>query len=398
MALPVITLKPLKHNGVNNIALYFTYDDALIAHTRKLDGARWSASNKCWYIENSTGLLHKIFTHFKGIAWLDNGLKRTNTQKDKPIIKRPTNDYKKQLSMDSHNQLQSFKKLMVANRYSKSSIATYIGMLESFFGFYHNKKTVEIDMDDISRYNYEVVVKRNYSIVYQRQLISALKLFFKYTEGVKVDPEELERPRRSKKLPIVLSREEMLRILLATPNLKHRCILAMLYGSGLRISELINLKIADIDFARKQVFIRRAKRRKDRVVVLSEKIYGLLNDYLQTYKPDTYLFNGQDGLQYTAGSVRQFLARSVKAAGISKRVTPHTFRHTYATHLLESGVNLKYVQELLGHTRPETTQIYLHITKKQLLAVGSPLDSLLAEAEKEQQLLDKSNQNLTLSG
>jgi site-specific recombinase XerD len=206
--------------------------------------------------------------------------------------------------------------------------------------------------------------------------------------GFKIDPEALERPRKSKKLPVVLSRDEILRLLLATPNLKHRTILTMLYGSGLRISELINLKIADIDFARKQVFIKDAKGRKDRVVALSERIYGLLNDYLHTYQPDVYLFNGQENLKYTAGSVRHFLARAVKQAGIKKRVTPHTLRHSYATHLLEGGVDLKYVQELLGHSRPETTQIYLHVTKKQLLAINSPIDTLLDEAKKEQMLLD----------
>lgn len=277
---------------------------------------------------------------------------------------------------------------MESKRYSKSTIDTYLGILTSFFGFHHLKNPGDIEMEDVNSYNFEVVVKNNYSIVYQRQFINALKLFLKNRKGFKIDPETLERPRKAKKLPVVLSRDEVLRLLLATPNLKHRTILTILYGSGLRISELINLKIADIDFARKQVFIRDAKGRKDRVVALSERIYGLLHDYLQTYQPDTFLFNGQNSLRYSANSIRRFLGRAVKKAGIQKNITPHTLRHSYATHLLEGGVDLKYVQELLGHKKPETTQIYLHITKKQLLAINSPIDTLLDEAKKEQLLLD----------
>ena len=207
---------------------------------------------------------------------------------------------------------------------------------------------------------------------------------------------ELERPRNEKKIPEVLSHNEVLRIFMATPNLKHRCILVMLYSCGLRISELINLKIEDIDFDRKQLKVRKGKGKKDRVVSLSTKIYGLMNDYLNSYTPKVFMFNGQNGGRYSAVSVRKFLAKATKKAGIKKSVSPHTLRHTYATHLLESGVDLKYVQELLGHSRPETTQIYLHVTQKKLLEVSSPIDTLLNEAEKEQRLLDNDNEKLSL--
>lgn len=391
MALPVITIKHLDHRGNKNIALYFDFDQKLISHTKKIDGVKWSASNKCWYIENATGLLHRIFTHFRNIAWLNNQMENSSRKRIKTKKVYPGNAFKKQLTDDVKNELLLFKNKLFGLRYSKSTADTYVNLLEAFFGYHHDKKPAEIEMTDIETYNFEVIVKCNYSVVYQRQLVGALKLFYKHNDNLNIDTELLERPRRTKSLPIVLSRDEILRLLLATPNLKHRSILAVLYGSGLRISELINLKVADIDFARKQLFVANSKGGKDRVVALSERIYGLLNDYLQTYQPDTFLFNGQSKLQYTAGSVRQFLSQSVKRAGINKKVTPHTLRHTYATHLLEGGVDLKYVQELLGHSKPETTQIYLHVTKKQLLAINSPLDSLLVEAKKEHLLLDKMN-------
>jgi len=391
MPLPTITLKKLHHRGIDQIGLYFDYNKELIVHTKKLNGTKWSATNKCWYIENKKDTLNQLFSHFKNVAWLKVELKKTN---DKPKVnKKPQtgNPYKKHVSQKSREALETFRRWMVGSRYSESTINSYIGILESFFGFHRDKDPFSISLENVECYNTDVVVKYHYSVVYQRQLVSALKLMFRNTDGFKIDPDSLERPKRSKKLPVVLSREEVLRMLLATANLKHRTILAILYGSGLRISELINLRIEDIDFARKQLFIRMAKGRKDRFVSLSEKIYSLLNDYLQTYKPDTYLFNGQNSLQYSAVSVRHFLARSVKQANIKKRVTPHTLRHTYATHLLEGGVDLKYVQELLGHSRLETTQLYLHVTKKQLLAINSPIDTLIDEAKKEQMLLDMNN-------
>ena len=391
MPLPNITLKKLQHRGKDCIGLYFDYNKELIAHTKKLPGALWSASNRCWYVENKPGNLHRLFQHFKKIAWLENKLK-TEEKRVSPTKKNyPSNPHKKKLNDSAKQEIFALRKWMQSNRYSKSTIETYLGILESFFGFHKDKDPIDIELTDIESYNYEVVIKNNYSVVYQRQLISALKLLLRSREGFKIDADQLKQPRRKRKLPVVLSREEILKLLLATPNLKHRTALAILYGSGLRISELINLKVADVDFARKQLFIRNAKGRKDRIVALSERIYGLLNDYLQTYKPDTYLFNGQETIKYSASSIRQFLYRATKRAGIKKHITPHTLRHTYATHLLEGGVDLKYVQELLGHSKPETTQIYLHITKKQLLAINSPIDSLLDEAKKEQMLLAINN-------
>jgi site-specific recombinase XerD len=395
MALPVIHLRHLHHRGKRHFGLFFSYDPALVSHTRKLSGISWSQTNKCWYLPNNPANLKRLFEHFKGTAWLQSELK---SERKTPSKKKPIRTPKQVLNASAAVQLGAYRKMMLGKRYGARTIATYASLLEKFFGYFSQKAPDEIDKSDIERYNYEVIVKEGYSIVYQRQLVSALKLYYDHFHSSKIETDKLERPKRSKTVPVVLSRQEILKLLLATPNLKHRTILAMLYGSGLRISELINLKLSDLDLQRKQVIVRQSKGRKDRVVALSEKIYGLLNDYLHSYRPDTYLFNGQQALRYTSGSVRNFLKAAVQRAGIQKRVTPHTLRHTYATHLIESGVDLKFVQELLGHSKPETTQIYLHISQKKLLSVSSPLDTLLDEAKKEQQLPDNSNINLFLSG
>lgn len=195
-------------------------------------------------------------------------------------------------------------------------------------------------------------------------------------------------------LPSVLSKEEVIDLLRATHNLKHRTILALLYSCGLRISEVLRLRLADIDLDRRQLVIYQAKGRKDRYVVLAESTIPLLLNYVSSYKPKGYLFQGSKGGVYSTTSIRAFLKRSCKRAGIRKRVTPHTLRHSYATHLVEDGVNLRLIQELLGHSKPETTMIYTHVAKKDLLAVRSPLDTALLELRP----TDKNLLNQSLSG
>ncbi len=397
MTLPTITLTRFTHRGKQRLGLEFDYNSKLIQHTKLIKDIRWSQSRKCWHVRDDKHSLYAVFNHYKGMALINNALEASEKRKTSPDRPPVVNAYKKLLGAEQKAELEDFRQHMQSLQYSSSTIDTYLGMLSCFFGYQHPKRSHEIRLTDVDKFNFDVIVKHRYSIVYQRQVVSALKLFYRNCDQSAIIPDMLQRPRASKRLPVVLSREEVLRLLVATPNLKHRCILSLLYGSGMRISELINLRIADVDFARNQLFIRQGKQRKDRVVSLSERIHGLLNDYLRTYNPDTYLFNGQAGIKYTSSSVRHFLARSVKKAGIKKHITPHTLRHTYATHLIESGISLKYVQELLGHTRPETTQIYLHITQKQLLTVSSPLDSLLEEAGREHDRLDKSNRNLFLT-
>jgi site-specific recombinase XerD len=399
MLLPNITLKKLQHRGKDCIGLYFEYNKELIAHTKKLEGVLWSASNKCWYVQNKNKALHSLFVHYKGFAWLDTKLLTKKKPLKKALIKASAlPSFKSKIGNKTSAMLDELAVKMKGDRYSESTIRMYRHMLESFFGFFSDRTAESLTEKDVEKYNYEAIVKNNYSVVYQRQFISALKLFYTYHKGNHIVPELLKRPSKGKKLPLVLSKTEVLKLLFATPNIKHRLILSLLYSSGLRVNELINLKLADIDVERQQIYIRMGKGRKQRVVGLSTRILGLLNDYYLTYNPVTYVFNGQESLMYSSSSIRKFLERSVQKAGIRKRVTPHTFRHSYATHLLESGVDLKYVQELLGHSKPETTQIYIHLTKEQLLSVRSPLDILPEGVLEEQNKIDKGDKNFLITG
>ena len=239
----------------------------------------------------------------------------------------------------------------------------------------------------------QVFIQRKYSVSSQRQFISALKLFTTYFPHTQIAALRLTRPKKSKKLPEVISQDQFLSLVQAAKNLKHRTIICVLYGSGLRISELLNLELKDlVDPDRNQLFIRNAKGRKDRYAQLSAYLKPILFNYLNTYKPQRYFIEGPNGKAYSASSVRKFLVVYAQKAGIAQRITPHILRHSYATHLLEQGVGIRHIQELLGHPKPETTMIYTHVTQKDLSAIKSPLDSVIAKFK-----LDKQEQKFLLS-
>jgi len=217
-----------------------------------------------------------------------------------------------------------------------------------------------------------------------------MKLFVTFYPDTKIDNLTLDRPKKSYLLPTVLSNEEIINILRCTKNLKHRAIIAMIYSAGLRISELINLQLSQIDIQRRQIIVKSSKGRKDRNIILAKSCIPLILNYLNTYKPNIFFAEGKPSEKYSPESVRAFLKRSCNAAHITKKVTPHTLRHSYATHLLENGIDLRYIQELLGHAKPETTMIYTHVSKKDLLKIESPLDVAVKKIA-----LDTNKQNTT---
>jgi integrase/recombinase XerD len=208
-------------------------------------------------------------------------------------------------------------------------------------------------------------------------MINALKLF--YAEIIKKDlsVDQVKRPRREHPLPNVLSREEVRAVLRVLRNIKHRAMLSTIYACGLRRGELLNLKPQDIDSKRGLLIIRKAKGRKDRVVPVSEKIIVLLREYYRQYRPKYWLFEGiKPGTQYDERSLQQVLKKAIFLANVKKQVTLHWLRHSYATHLHESGVDIRFIQELLGHKSSKTTEIYTHVSTKSLKNIRSPFDDL----------------------
>jgi len=192
-----------------------------------------------------------------------------------------------------------------------------------------------------------------------------------------LDIELIHRPRREHKLPNVLSKEEIKAILGAPVNQKHRTMLSLIYACGLRRSELLYLKPSDVDSRRHLLIIRNAKGKKDRVVPISDKIIEMLREYYKMYKPILWLFEGQAGGEnYSEKSLQSVLKQAIAKAEIDKPVTLHWLRHSYATHLLEAGTDLRYIQELLGHKSSKTTEIYTHVTERSLSKIKSPFDEL----------------------
>ncbi len=266
---------------------------------------------------------------------------------------------------------------MRSRRYSESTIATYFNAVQGFLRFYHNKTPIEITNEDIITYTNEYILKKKLSASYQNQVVNGIKLFFTIIENRKIDLEHIHRPKKAKLLPNVLSKEEIKQILNAPRNLKHKAMLSLIYGCGLRSGELLALKPEHIDSKRNLLLIKQAKGRKDRIIPLSPKILEMLRAYYIAYKPETYLFEGHiKGRPYDARSLQNVLKRALGKAGINKPATLHWLRHSYATHLLENGTDLRYIQELLGHSRNKTTEIYTHVSTKSLQKITSPFDLL----------------------
>ncbi|MBT9314524.1 tyrosine-type recombinase/integrase [Leptothoe spongobia TAU-MAC 1115] len=265
---------------------------------------------------------------------------------------------------------------MKIRRYSQNTIKAYTSTLARFLEFNSDREPDQIEPERIRAYMLHLVEYTDLSASYQNQAINAIKFYFEAVLGQSVDPIVIQRPRKAKKLPAVLSEEEVALIFKQIKNLKHKCAIYLIYSAGLRRSEVLNLKPTDIDSKRNCINIRDAKGNKDRITLLSQKALLLLREYYKQYRPKEWLFEGAEGGKYSTTSLRKILQRAVENAGIKKEVTLHTLRHSFATHLLERGTDLRYIQSLLGHSSSKTTEIYTHITSKGFENLKSPLDDM----------------------
>ena len=264
--------------------------------------------------------------------------------------------------------LQRFEKTLLLKNYAENTIECYKGILKLFLKNF-NRQPIRINEDEIKDY----ILKYNNSST-KAQLIGCLKLF--YTDIIHQTNKfkNIPYPKVEQKLPLVLSVEEVQLLFNSIKNIKHKAIVSLLYSCGLRVSEIVNLKIKDIDSTRMLVFIRNSKNNKDRYVSLDKNVLELLRCYFREYKPKEYLFNGQFSNQYSAESIRSFLEKYRKNAKIKKRVHPHMLRHSFAVHHLEKGTDSRYIQLFLGHSSIETTERYMHVSNLNLNKTKSPVD------------------------
>jgi len=243
------------------------------------------------------------------------------------------------------------------------------------FWFYNNKSPSKITIEEIKAFLHHKIKNENIAERTQNQAINAIKYFYENVLHRDKMFIYLKRPKRPKDIPSYLSPDEVSRLIRSINNLKHKAILMTIYAGGLRLSEVINLKIEDIRSDQNHIRIQGAKGKKDRTTLLSNRLLEVLRVYVKKYRPHYYLFEGQTGGQYSARSVQKIMARAVKESGI-RHATPHTLRHSFATHLVQNGTDITYVKDLLGHGSIKTTEIYLHLTQKELRNISSPLDNL----------------------
>lgn len=261
-------------------------------------------------------------------------------------------------------------------RYSDSTHSIYMSMFKQFLRHMYPTPMHHIDKESIMDYQLYLVRDKQVSVSYQNQSINAIKFYAEQVLKLERTYYDLERPIQPMRLPKVLTQTEIANILDSVGNLKHKAILSAIYGCGLRISECIHLKLEDIDSINRRIWVRGGKGNKDRVALLPESLLVQLRIYYKAYQPKKWLFESPDNKMYSATSIRKIFKRAKKKAGISKYATVHTLRHSFATHLLENGTNLRYIQQLLGHNSSKTTEIYTHVCKNDLTNVISPLESL----------------------
>ena len=342
--------KLMTHKGEARIAIYFEINAENLYCVKHFIDSKWSQKRKVWHLPDTEENRRRFDL--------------TSASSTLP-------------SFEGINAIEKFRRWLFSKRYSENTIKTYTDALRSFLVFYRHISITEITNEHVIHYNNEFILENKLSASYQNQIVNALKLFFLVVTEKSIDPQLIHRPKVSKLLPNVLSKQEVKEILNSSINLKHRTMLSLIYACGLRCSEVLNLQFSDIQTERGLLMIRNSKGKKDRIVPISLKVIEMLRDYYKIYRPTKWLFEGQIvGEPYKARSLQSALHRSVDKTAIKKPVTLHWLRHSYATHLLETGTDLRYIQELLGHSSSRTTEIYTHVSTKNIQNIRSPFDEL----------------------
>ncbi|RYZ57222.1 MAG: integrase [Chitinophagaceae bacterium] len=365
---------------------------------RRLPGVKWSQTHKVWYmpwgrlsydaIVAATQPVAKIDDHLlkaylqKRAAVAKTEVSKTSTDDRLPFLHRlPAQTPAWRLCEANRQALVRYLEQLVLKGYSESTIRTYRGEFLQLLQLLKQKAVDSLTPDDLRRYMAFVLKKQGISEHTAHSRLNALKFYFEQVLGREKFFWAIPRPQKPQQLPKVLSERELERMFSAVYNLKHKALLFTAYSAGLRVSEVVNLKLSDIDSSRMQICIERSKGKKDRYVGLSILLLDVLRAYLRKTcpRPQTYLFEGdRPGVPYTSRSAQLVFHQARNKAGIQKRVSFHALRHSFATHLLEKGIDIRYIKDLLGHFSIKTTERYLHVKKEELITIVNPLDALYA--------------------
>ncbi len=346
------------------IVVTFSYDPKLVAMVKTIEGHRWHPNKKHWSFPHSDGTLKKILEAFEGEE-----IHLDPTLQVRTVIARAESP------KQSYHNFEDLKRELVSRKYSYKTVKSYIYYNRNLLGF-TNKSPSDINDADIKNYLFYLAEEKKVASSTLNSAINALKFYYERILRKRFIY-EIRRPKKDNKLPVVLSQEEVIKILSSVSNIKHKVILMLVYSAGLRVSEVVKLKVEDIDSKRSLIHIHGAKGRKDRYTLLSDVALGTLRYYFKKYQPKEWLFPAMNPERHISTRTVQAIFEHAKVkSGIKKDVSVHSLRHSFATHLLEGGTDLRYIQELLGHKSSKTTEVYTHVSNKDLSKIKSPLDRL----------------------
>jgi len=358
------------------IRLPIPYEKKWLNELRSFRG-RYDSSRREWYFTWSKMTCDSLADYFskEGVQVI---LKKDQVSSDIKTERKKVHQEINERSFGSRvsEGLELMADYLDEKRYSVRTKEAYLSMMDYFFRYFNSRQPDEISGDEISEFLQTIVIKLGYSAAYQNQMISAIKTYYQVNGPGRINIDILSRPRKRRSLPKTFSKEEVGRILNAPGNIKHKLLLWIVYSCGLRRSEVINIMLKDIDRSRSIIHILEGKGRVDRIVPVPAKVFQKIDEYLASYSPVEYLFEGQTGGRYSSESVYRVFKQALHRAGIKKDVGIHCLRHSYATHLHENGLDIKYIQELLGHKSTRTTEIYTHVSRRNLVAVRSPIEDL----------------------
>jgi integrase/recombinase XerD len=341
--------------GSGMMAALASYSDELVKKMRTIPRAHWNPKALRWeFPSEKLGIFRQLFSEWLIVA----PAVRESACKNDPVA-------------DLAKNLACMKDALQALKYSHRTVRRYLSIIDRYARFIE-VPLHESSASDATRFLAHLERDVGSSASTINQAISAIR--FLYIKVLGKEAPLARRPKADRRLPGILSREETARILSAPCSLKHRALLAIAYSAGLRVSEIAELRISDVDQSRGVIFVRRGKGRKDRYTILAAKTNHLLKAYLRLYKPKIWLFEGKDGHHITIRTIQEVFYRARDRAKIDKAVSIHSLRHSFATHLLENGTDIRYIQELLGHANAKTTQIYTHVAQKDFLRIRSPYD------------------------
>lgn len=356
-----------------------------VTFIKRLSERSYDKPLKRWRVPYDRKVLVRILDHYKSLNYnIVNRLPRSDRyyKRKQESLKKRVDYLLSKTKPEMINMVRDCCRSMMRMNYSWKTIDNYARRLVRIALHFEVNDVTELTADQVNDFLSELS-REAVSMSLLNTYHSAVKLYMeKVRHQVDFELEKLKRPRKVRALPVILSIQEVDRILRACKNLKHVAILYALYGSGLRISEVVNLRVQDIHWDRSQVLVKMAKGNKDRMVMLPDKLKQILRMYFEQYQPAYWLFEGADkDRPYSMSSIRKIVDVATKRAQVTRKVTPHVLRHCFATHLLDRGVDCRYIQELLGHKDIKTTLVYTHVTNKGKTRIESPLDGILRKDE-----------------